>query len=288
MISVKTIFEESCDRLLKMYPGREAESVCFILFEDLLGVNKVDILTDKTRSLDADALNQAMDRLLNHEPVQYVTGRADFFGRQFLVTPDVLIPRPETEELVQLILKDARENSRMLDVGTGSGCIAIALSLATKAEVYGLDVSDGALAVAEKNAKHLGAGVTFVKGDVLSEELPVNDLDVLVSNPPYILKEEAVAMRKNVIDHEPALALFTPDRDPLVFYRRIAELGRSAIKPGGKIFFEINEAYGTEVKELLAGLGYGSAAVHKDLSGKDRMVVASNQSLAATYDDTFE
>lgn len=215
------------------------------------------------------------ERLKTGEPIQYILGKGPFYGREFIVTPDTLIPRNETEELVHLIIKEnPKPKLRILDVGTGTGCIPISLALELKEpEVYGIDISEEALKIASLNAENLKAKVNFEKCDILTQVPKTRILDILVSNPPYIPIEEKGLMHRNVIDFEPELALFVTDEDPLIFYQKIAEKGKDLLKPGGKLYFEINERYGLLVSELLKILGYQSVKVHKDLNGKDRIVV---------------
>lgn len=277
MKNVRQIWQETAKQLEKVYDQREAENISYLLLEDLFGIRKTDMLAGDSKILDEKALGLAVERLLHHEPIQYVTEIADFFGRKFSVQPGVLIPRPETEELVDLILKENKcEKPRIMDVGVGSGCIAITLSLETGGEVFGTDVSEEALNIAGKNADSLGAMVTFQRNDILKEELPQGNLDILVSNPPYIPAKEKSLMSMNVTAHEPGLALFVPDNDPIIFYRRIAEGGLKSLKKGGKLYFEIHEHFGSEVKNYLEQIGYSEVTVYQDMQGKDRMVSATN------------
>ena len=223
---------------------------------------------------------RAVERLLRHEPVQYVFGHALWNGLDLKVTPATLIPRPETAELVERmntppcpLLEGEKAGVRVLDIGTGSGCIAIALKKAhPEWEVTGIDISAEAIEVAKENAVRNGVEVTFEVADIFSkvihESAISNQLfDIVVSNPPYICESEKSSMEPNVLDHEPATALFVPDDDPLLFYRRIAEL-----KAGRALFFEINEAYGKEVAQLLCEKGYTDVQIIRDMYGKDRIV----------------
>lgn len=210
------------------------------------------------------------------EPLQYIEGRTLFLGREFWVAPGVLIPRPETEELVELMLKEIPADARILDVGTGSGCIAISLAKELPdALVTAWDVSPEALSVARANARKLQADVRFVECDVLACQVDeVGLYDVIVSNPPYVTEAEKADMEPNVLQWEPSLALFVPDDDPLRFYRRIAVLGRDMLTDGGRLYFEINRAYGREMVEMLRTMGYVRVRVEKDLSQNDRFVIA--------------
>lgn len=210
------------------------------------------------------------------EPLQYIEGRTLFLGREFWVAPGVLIPRPETEELVELMLKEIPADARILDVGTGSGCIAISLAKELPdALVTAWDVSPEALSVARANARKLQSNVRFVECDVLACQVDeVGLYDVIVSNPPYVTEAEKADMEPNVLQWEPSLALFVPDDDPLRFYRRIAVLGRDMLVDGGRLYFEINRAYGREMVEMLCTVGYVGVRVEKDLSQNDRFVIA--------------
>ena len=227
----------------------------------------------------SDKVQQCLERLLRHEPLQYVLGEASFYGRDFKVTPAVLIPRPETEELVQRIIKTYQHQSqaRFLDIGTGSGCIPITLAAELPtAQVWGLDISEQALAVARANAEALQQDVTWLHQDILQEmpALEVNSLDAVISNPPYVLEKEKALMRENVLAFEPHLALFVPNEDPLLFYWRIAQVAMELLKPGGRLFFEINEQYARQTTSMLQGLGYLEVQLFQDLRGKDRMTEA--------------
>lgn len=221
-----------------------------------------------------EALLIDFEKLKSNEPIQYILGHGPFYGREFLVTEDTLIPRNETEELVHLIIKEnPKPNLRVLDIGTGTGCIPITLALEMKSpEVYAIDISEKALAVSSENAKLLHAKVDFSKCDILKEKPQVADLDILVSNPPYIPLAEKGQMHRNVLDFEPDLALFVNDEDPLIFYRVISDEGKKLLKPTGKIYFEINERFGKEVSEIMMAFGYQNVRVIKDLNGKDRIV----------------
>lgn len=248
-----------------------------LLLEDKYGLSKADILAGSFFENDQRSLEEDVQKLLMHEPIQYITGVADFYGRTFQVRQGVLIPRPETEELVDLIIKSNTEASpKILDIGVGSGCIAISLALAFKCEVFGLDVSDVALMVSDQNARKHKAALSLIKQDVLTEDIGMSDLDILVSNPPYIPREEQAEMRGNVIGYEPEEALFVKTNDPLIFYDRIAREGKRALKEGGRLYFEIHEKFGKEVCNLLEDLRYRSVILHEDMHGKDRIVVATN------------
>ena len=277
MKNAKQIWQETAKQLEKVYDQRESENISYLLLEDLFQLKRADILGEREWLIDERKLSVSIARLLNHEPIQYVTGIADFFGYQFFIQKGALIPRPETEELVALIIKEnSVANPRILDVGSGSGCIPIVLKLKLGGEVSGLDISEEALQVSRKNAEKLGASVSFSQLDVLKMPLPCNQLDVLVSNPPYIPNKDRQQMAANVLDYEPEMALFVSNEDPFIFYRRIAQLGLNSLKSGGKLYFEIHERFGSEIVNLLSGIGYSHVHLFQDMQGKDRMVSATN------------
>ena len=276
-MDVKQIWKKTSKQLEKVYARREAANVATLLLEDMFGLKRENIIADVEKEIDRDKLRETVERLLQNEPLQYVTKVAYFYGRKLKIRKGVFIPRPETEELVDLII---RENNvikpKILDVGAGSGCIGITLALEIKGKVMGTDISEDALSAASANASQLGVSVTFKKNDVLDEELVEKQLDILVSNPPYIPESDKHEMRANVLDHEPDASLFVPKEDPLIFYRRIGEEGKRCLKTGGRLYFEIHERYGAEVKGLLKTLGYQNVRIHQDMQGKDRMVRAVN------------
>lgn len=261
------------------YPPHEAAALTRIVCCEMLGQRTVDYYLGKDITLSANeeqTLQGILARLCKFEPVQYVQGHALFLGRKFRVEPGVLVPRPETEELVERMLDELGAGLRVLDVGTGSGCIAVTLALQlSEARVSAWDVSPRALDVARANAASLGAEVDFALRDVLAyEPLPEECYDVIVSNPPYVTEAEKRDMEPNVLDWEPALALFVPDGDPLLFYRRIAVLGVRMLRAGGRLYFEINRAFGPDTVDMLCRLGYEEVRLHKDLSGNERFVTA--------------
>lgn len=263
---------------LRQYSTEEAENLVNWLLEHHLGLRRVNMMRFLDEKDLPNALKLDFEKLKAGEPIQYILGKGPFYGREFFVNEHTLIPRNETEELVHLIIKEnPRTGLEILDIGTGTGCIPISLALEMKSpEVYGVDISEQALEVAQKNADFLKANVTFLKCDILNEIPNVPKLDVLVSNPPYVPEAEKSEMHRNVLDFEPGLALFVPDEDPLLFYRVIGEKGRQLLKPGGKLYFEIHENFGSEIKELLTGLGYMEVKVMKDLNGKERIASARN------------
>lgn len=266
-------------RLQPYYTAEEVSALSRIVCCDLLGQAPTDYYLGKDIVLSSkkeQELEDILQRLSRFEPLQYIEGRTLFLGREFWVAPGVLIPRPETEELVELMLKEIPADARILDVGTGSGCIAISLAKELPdALVTAWDVSPEALSVARANARKLQADVRFVECDVLACQVDeVGLYDVIVSNPPYVTEAEKADMEPNVLQWEPSLALFVPDDDPLRFYRRIAVLGRDMLADGGRLYFEINRAYGREMVEMLRTMGYVRVRVKKDLSQNDRFVIA--------------
>lgn len=266
-------------RLQPYYTAEEVSALSRIVCCDLLGQAPTDYYLGKDIVLSPkkeQELEDILQRLSRFEPLQYIEGRTLFLGRELLVAPGVLIPRPETEELVELMLKEIPADARILDVGTGSGCIAISLAKELPdALVTAWDVSPEALSVARANARKLQADVRFVECDVLACQVDeVGLYDVIVSNPPYVTEAEKADMEPNVLQWEPSLALFVPDDDPLRFYRRIAVLGRDMLADGGQLYFEINRAYGCEMVEMLRTMGYVGVRVEKDLSQNDRFVIA--------------
>jgi release factor glutamine methyltransferase len=274
-MTLRKLFEEYQEGLQKLYPKNEAESLVVWLFEEFLGKKRLDIMHGDVEIEIPNQLKAAFQELLQGKPIQYIIGKAPFYGREFFVNPAVLIPRNETEELVHLIIKEnSSKDLRILDIGTGSGCIPITLALEMeRPKVFALDISEEALKVAEQNAKSLGASLEFLKLDILMEEIPEGNLDILVSNPPYVRYSEKSMMHQNVLEHEPHLALFVFDEDPLLFYRLIASKAKKALKSGGKLYFEINEALASDIQKLLENQGYSQIRIVKDLNGKDRMAV---------------
>ena len=277
-------FKQIVNRISGIYDEREASSIVKMLLEESFGLSFVDVCLgalDRLSDEEKESLEAKIVQLEKGEPVQYVIGHADFYGRKFSVEPGVLVPRPETEELVSWIKeerKDIRGNRNgkkyLLDVGCGSGCISVSLALEIpEMEVSAWDISDTALRVTKKNAKALGASVDIYMQDALNAPDGDRDLwNVIVSNPPYICAKEAEDMERNVLEHEPHEALFVPDTDPLLFYRAIAEYGTHALCRGGRLYFEINRAYGKETEKMLKALGYSDIELRKDAFGNDRMV----------------
>ena len=267
--------------LRPLYGNGETEAIIRIMFHYLKGWNTVDIIMQEDASLSPfikSEIDAILKRLVKHEPIQYITGEARFHGMEMKVTPDVLIPRPETDELVDIIVSDAGETEdlRVLDIGTGSGCIAIALARSLRfPTVTAVDISDAALAVARENASNLKANVSFIKEDILTVS-PEGIFDIIVSNPPYIDESEKSGMEPNVLDYEPKIALFVPDDNPLLFYKRIAEIAVRKLSPAGKLYFEINPRHADELSRYLTDCGFDDVQVIRDSFGKLRFIKATN------------
>lgn len=263
------------DALGRRYDAQELETIKRALCTELLGVSALAFYTKETlpASAERDAvLESALARLSKGEPLQYVIGSTPFCGLSFKVDGRVLIPRPETAELVEWVAQDAAPGGSLLDVGTGSGCIAISLAHRLPGwKVLGWDISDGALEVARENNRLNGTQVEFCKADILNASSD-NRFDVIVSNPPYVLDSEKEQMEDTVLEFEPHLALFVSDTDPLLFYRAIAEFGHRTLNPGGRLYFEINPLKVEEMKDMLMSAGYRDVEVCFDIFGKPRMI----------------
>ena len=265
--------------LQESYSAQEAANLSRIVCCEILGQTAVDYYLGKDIILspkEMQDLDGILARLHNFEPIQYIQGTARFLERSYHVAPGVLIPRPETEELVETMLKEIAPDARVLDIGTGSGCIAVSLSKAfPDAKVTAWDISDEALNIARRNNDMLGGNVRFLRQNVLTYTPGDRECyDVIVSNPPYVTESEKQTMERNVLAWDPFSALFVPDNDPLLFYRRIAELGKTMLAPGGRLYFEINRAYGEATATMLCEQGYTNLRVLKDISGNDRIVIA--------------
>lgn len=274
--SSRDIFKSFSEQLKDIYPEQEAKSLTYWLMEFYLGATRKDILKNKEwDNISSTGIEEAFQKVLKGVPIQQVTGWAPFYGRDFKVNSHVLIPRNETEELVHLIIHENKiPNPKILDIGTGSGCIPITLALdIPEAQVSSIDISLEALIVAQENATLFKTSVSFRQLDILIEDIPYEDLDIVVSNPPYVRELEKADMHSNVLNHEPHLALFVKDDDPLVFYREIARKASYVLKNGGRLYFEINEALGEETKQLMVSLGYQDVKILEDLNGKMRMAV---------------
>ena len=285
-IKMKT-YQQFWQSLTPLYDAGEAQAIVRTVLDVEYGMTLTDIICGKVNELSSDEernLEEIIIRLQNGEPVQYVLGEADFAGRTFHVEPGVLIPRPETAELCQWIEEEvsslkADERKQILDICTGSGCIAITLGLTIpNSEVTGWDISEDALRIAQGNVEMLKAGnVRIEYQDALMLPKAAEAADIIVSNPPYICEKEKADMEKNVLEHEPSIALFVPDEDPLKFYRAIAEYASSALKPEGALYFEINPIYEKETREMLQSLGFKDIETKEDAFGKKRMMKAKNK-----------
>ncbi len=266
--------------LLNIYPETEIRSFFLLIMEQLTGLNRSQILSNKNNTLSGEQNQQLatiIKRLKNFEPIQYILGETEFYNLSFLVNKNVLIPRPETEELVDWIINDnIKSTATILDIGTGSGCIAISLAKnMPQATINAIDISNEALTVAQKNADNNNVYVGFKRIDILSEKSDsLNSFNIIVSNPPYVCEREKQDMANNVLNNEPHLALFVEDNDPLLFYRHIALFALKHLTPNGKLYFEINQSYGKETLDLLEEIGFINTTLRKDISGKDRMISA--------------
>lgn len=279
MNTIRQLSQYALQELKDTYNPQEIQSICRIVFLDVLQYTKIDIHIRKNEILDESFVDKFFEivRLLKiGHPLQYIIGETEFSGLKFGVNPSTLIPRPETEELVLLTRERLAAGKKVLDIGTGSGCIAIALSAACpEAEITGIDISPEAVETARANAVRNRVKAEFLIRDILHFETEAwQQYDLIVSNPPYVRESEKQDMQRHVLDHEPHRALFVPDSDPLLFYRRIAEFGCRYLASGGFLYFEINEALGKETAALLENYNYRQVHVVKDLFDKDRFVVA--------------
>lgn len=293
-MKLKELINKGVETISVLYPEREAREMVFRFMEAHVGTKRHTHIMDPQYEVDelkAASAILAFERMASGEPLQYVTGKADFYGREFTVTPDVLIPRPETEIMCRKVIdmftgrQDCGNGMKILDLCTGSGCIAWTLALEMSgSDVTAVDISDGALSVAsvqdfsEEMSRTGAKPPVFLKADVLSDEIldvcPDDTFDVVVSNPPYVMESEKALMRRNVLEHEPSLALFVPDDDPLVFYRAVARIAWKVLKQNGLCVVEINEALGEETAEVFRCVGFSGVEVVKDLNMRDRFVCA--------------
>jgi len=275
--SVKNHFSEA---LSGFYPDTEIQSFFNLLSEQILNMNRIDIsqnLYSVVSGKKYEKFLKAIDGLKEDEPIQYILGDTEFYGLMFTVTPSVLIPRPETEELVAWIIKECKErqNISILDIGTGSGCIAVALAKnLPEAKLFALDVSSEALKLATINAESNEVDIEFIEADIMDWNFGDLKFDIIVSNPPYVRELEKEAMNANVLNHEPHLALFVKDDDALLFYRTITEVSNKILKPKGQLYFEINENLGEDTRQLLLDSGYANIELKQDVFDKNRMLKA--------------
>ena len=287
-MTIETLKIHFTEKLDGIYPSEEVESFFFLLVEKFLKLSKVGTVLQKQDEVSEANQKQfqvAIKRLQTHEPIQYILGSTKFYGLNFKVTPATLIPRPETEELVDWIIREsippskgvrgmfAKPPLQLLDIGTGSGCIAISLANnLPNAEVSAIDISEEALKVASENALYNKVAVNFIQQDILKSENLPQKYNIIVSNPPYVRNSEKERMQKNVLDFEPPSALFVEDNNPLLFYSKIAQLAKNYLNPKGFLFFEINEYLSEEVIQLLESESFINIELKKDFFGKDRMI----------------
>ncbi|WP_306565086.1 peptide chain release factor N(5)-glutamine methyltransferase [Flavobacterium lindanitolerans] len=266
------------EKLAPLYDVLEAESFFYILLEDFYQMKRIDLALQPDfvfSDQEISRWNQVLEKLEKEIPIQYILGKAHFYGLEFEVNENTLIPRPETEELVEWIVKknEFKGKIKILDIGTGSGCIAISLAKnLPDAEVFAIDVSEKALETAKKNAFTNEVNVVFMQRDILKTEDLEQDFDLIVSNPPYVRNLEKDEIKKNVLEYEPHLALFVEDDDALLFYRKISELAQNNLKENGTLYFEINQYLGTEMIDLLEAKNFNEIELRKDIYGNDRMI----------------
>lgn len=279
-MTVKEVADKAYRSLAPRVGGGEARWMVRLMMEEYKNYSPVDMAVrgdfDAGENVER-RIDETVGRLLNGEPIQYIFGKARFYGMNLKVTPDVLIPRPETEELVDLIVNDrgGERDLRVLDVCTGSGCIAIALARNLPfSEVDAIDISREALAVARENASELKVAVSFKEGDALRMGADGAEYDIIVSNPPYIAEHERAEMDRNVLEHEPALALFVPDADPLRFYIAIARYALVALKEQGGLYFEINPLYASDLAGQMKAMGWSDVSIQPDMQKKNRFLIA--------------
>lgn len=271
-ISSKELVGQIITSLLHLYDENEAKAMAYRCLDLGWSCSATDILLAKSVEI-SDEWDAKLGRLHSGEPLQYVMGFEFFRDRKFMVSPATLIPRPETEELITKILPLIEKQHRLLDVGTGSGCIAVSLGIETDAAIFAWDISEGALDIAKKNANLLGAQVGFQLQDIFEWEHTRDTWDFIVSNPPYVLDQEKNEMSPNVLDFEPHVALFVPDLDPLKFYHALGNFAWSRLNPGGWLAVEINRAYGLETQKLFRQIGFSTTELHQDFKGNDRFVL---------------
>jgi release factor glutamine methyltransferase len=270
--STKAIFDYTFSSI-KLYEENEARSIAFQILNHF-DISRTNILTDKTIVFtETDKLNSIIEKINQAEPLQYILGETEFYGRKFSVNKNVLIPRPETEELVDIIINENKNKDlKILDIGTGSGCIPITLSLEIPgSKVYSMDISKDALTTAKENALSLNTTVDFIHFDILTtDNFKVKDLNIIVSNPPYVTDSEKKLMQKNVLDYEPHLALFVDDNNPLIFYSKILDFAQDHLVNEGKCYFEINENFGEELVNLMRSKKFTDVSIIQDIHSKNR------------------
>jgi release factor glutamine methyltransferase len=284
MAARRDIFLQLVDVASECYPDVEARQIAEMIILAKGRISRNDLLIEPNVELEIPEFETICDELRSWRPVQYIVGKADFADMELTVREGVLIPRPETEELVDWVAREAKEGARILDVCTGSGCIAIALRrMVPSSEVWAMDISPEALAIARENGAEYAPEVRFVEGDALvdfSAQFKGVMFDAIVSNPPYIPERDRALMRPNVTEHEPDIALFVEDSDPLIFYRAIAQTGRKMLNADGHLYFEIYESLVEEMVAMLEREGYTEVTVKEDFRGKPRMICARVSSIA--------
>ncbi|MCP9748502.1 peptide chain release factor N(5)-glutamine methyltransferase [Lacihabitans sp. CS3-21] len=275
MLDLKTEYKRCCEQI-KAYEPSEAKEIVFMVFNELLGVTKNDLIASKSIYKEQlSGMDDIIKRVNTFEPIQYILGKTWFNEHEIFVNENVLIPRPETEELVQKAISLSPKS--VLDLGTGSGCIAISTALGIKhAKVFAIDISENALDIAKKNNENLKANVNIQKADILNFESPFGKrkFDLILSNPPYVKENEMPEMRSNVLNFEPHLALFVSNNDPLIFYKKIAEIGQAFLEDKGHVLVEINSYLGQETCDVFTNAGYSKVELIQDFFEKDRMVLA--------------
>ena len=282
-MTLKELKTHYLNSLSKLYPKTEINTFFFYLIEEYLDLQRIDFSLQPNKTIEyTDFLKfeKALNRLKKEEPIQYILGKTEFYGYPFLVTKDTLIPRPETEELVEWILQELefqkKKKTSILDIGTGSGCIAISLAKQNKnLSVSAIDISKKAIEIAKQNAKINEININFIEKDILLTKELDTSFDIIVSNPPYVRELEKVEIKNNVLQNEPHSALFVSDSKPLIFYSKIADLAKNHLTKNGLLFFEINQYLGQETKVILSERGYKNIELRKDLFGNDRMIKAN-------------
>ncbi|MDI1305788.1 MAG: peptide chain release factor N(5)-glutamine methyltransferase [bacterium] len=280
-MKIKEYRTQFIDALTPIYDAGEAESFFYLILEEKKQLKRIDLALHPDLAFSEEeivVLNSILEQLQQEIPIQYLLGKTSFYGLDFEVNENVLIPRPETEELVEWVLSNnliiqKSKNLKILDIGTGSGCIAISLAKnIPNAQVFAIDISQKALATAQKNAQINIVTVTFINQNILETEDLNQQFDIIVSNPPYVRNLEKEEIKKNVLDNEPHLALFVEDNDALIFYKKIAELAQKNLVPNGQLYFEINQYLGKEMVELLEKMNFAAIELRKDIYGNDRMM----------------
>ncbi|MDD2822011.1 MAG: peptide chain release factor N(5)-glutamine methyltransferase [Flavobacterium sp.] len=283
-MNIKEYRTQFIQELTLIYDAGEAESFFYLILEEKKQLKRIDLALHPDLVFSEEEIgvwNAILEQLKQEIPIQYLLGKTSFYGLDFEVNAAVLIPRPETEELVEWILESQKskpesQKVKILDIGTGSGCIAISLAKnLPDATVFALDVSEEALATAKKNAENNSVNVTFIHQNILETEDLLQQFDIIVSNPPYVRNLEKEEIKKNVLENEPHLALFVADNDALVFYKKIAQLAQKNLLPNGQLYFEINQYLGKEMVDLLEKMNFKTIDLRKDIYGNDRMTKAS-------------